>query len=463
MENLKKHICPYNLILFPWSTVIPTSVWYSLVRGLDWLLSSCLGTSLPSWLRLAIFTAGEIIIIIVLFLYPRTIPKGKKNAHNLYILIYPEKLDDDKYISKDFTQGFQRYISTIYNNSFHVITPGISKRVLFNKRIAHLQKKGKDYWESKSWKKKHRKLKGAIYVSGELLKRNANKKEHFIFRLSVTIGYNDINPHLTPTMRAEMQLNLPRDILIDKEVEVEQFDVFSNKFATFTEYLVGWAHLVSGDPVYAFNLHRDIYLNNKQSFLNNGYLKDIKKVIRFEGIMILSNCKIYQAQYIIDCSKMLLELFPNDCEIVVSVSRSIIMTSNEDNFYYNVKKAIDVMRNARMNKDTRATVYANRAYLYLLSGKYDQAENEYNCFFKKPSIDVAKRIIEYCDEQIQTGTPLEKPTAYYVRALINCRIKAFQNYALDSYNEAINNIPENHYYHKKLLEMNINTGASYEL
>ena len=176
MENLKKHICPYNLILFPWSTVIPTSVWYSLVRGLDWLLSSCLGTSLPSWLRLAIFTAGEIIIIIVLFLYPRTIPKGKKNAHNLYILIYPEKLDDDKYISKDFTQGFQRYISTIYNNSFHVITPGISKRVLFNKRIAHLQKKGKDYWESKSWKKKHRKLKGAIYVSGELLKRNANKK-----------------------------------------------------------------------------------------------------------------------------------------------------------------------------------------------------------------------------------------------------------------------------------------------
>ena len=83
------------------------------------------------------------------------------------------------------------------------------------------------------------------------------QKEHFIFTLSAVISYNNFNEQLTPVLQKELQANFKSPILIDKSFEFEQFKVFSSRFATFAQYVLGFAHLVGGNIPEAYKMHLD--------------------------------------------------------------------------------------------------------------------------------------------------------------------------------------------------------------
>lgn len=362
-------------------------------------------------------------------------------------------MDDEKYIASDFISDFRSHASGIEN--LNIILPSIVKRQFFNSRIEMKGRRGQDYWKSKSWLRLHRKLGGILYISGSLSRRSSNKKEHFVFKLAATIGYNDLNKELTPIMINELQQNFPQQTLIDREFEFELFEAFSSKFATFSEYLIGWSHLISGSLLVAYRMHKDILNNNKQSFFSKGYLKDLRIIIRMEALAILKDCKKYPKAYIADCSDLLLSLFPEDTNTLIGISRSLIMTSSESDFDNSVTRALQLTSKAKMNKENRATLHANKAYLLLLKAKYSQAEDEYEIFFRKPAREVAEQIVQYCNEQIADGTDRERPTAHYVKVLMLSKIKADTEELYDAYEEAFKHIPESHYYHQKLKSMAI--------
>ena len=133
-----------------------------------------------------------------------------------------------------------------------------------------------------------------------------------------------------------------------------------------------------------------------------------------------------------------------------------MITSSQDNVQENVQKAISIINKAKINKENREVLYANRAYLYLLINKYDKAEEEYAKLFKKPlKTEVAESIIDYCDNQILSGTEFEKPTAHYVKILFQSKIKLRAEILKESFNKAWPAIQENEYYKEKLLNLHI--------
>lgn len=462
-EERKKHFDIYKYLCFPWGAFITTGLWYGVIKIIEEFLKNITYEEnegklvpLPWWVIWALFGIGTVIIFIVSALYSYRLPKGDRQKHNVYVLITPEYSEDDRYIRNDFINNFERHAKGSIEN-LNLILPSFIKRETFNRRVAHYTHKHKDFWESKCWKKLHKRLKGALYISGSLKRRNSQGKEKFVFLLSATIGYNDFNQNITPLLIDELQKNFPRTILINREFEFEEFDVMSDRFATFAEYLLGWAHLVSGNIGIAYKMHLDIYENNKQSFFKRGKLNDLTQILHIEINSILRECRKYPLGFVAQCANKAEKLFPNKDISTLMVARYLVMTSSDDTFESNLSHAISLMNKARINSKNRDAIHSNRAYLYLLKDRYKQAELEYEQFFKKPNQKMIEEIIDYCNTQIKDGCSREQPTALYVKVIMLLHDKRQDTKIKKYLEQAKRKIPPDQiYYHQKLDEITAN-------
>lgn len=459
-EERKKHFNLYRFLCFPWGAFVTTPIWYGIVKVIESFLNNITITTnagkpvgVPWWVIWALFLFGEIIIFLFIALYSYTLPKGDKRSHNIFVLISPEHFEDDKYITNDFVESFERHAKgSIYN--LHIIIPPTIKRETFNRRVSHYQHKRKDFWNSKYWHKLHKKLKGSLYISGILKRRSSEGKEKFVFLLSATIGYNAFNKQITPILIDELQKNFPQRILINREFELEEFDTMTDRFATFSEYLIGWAHLVGGNIGLAYKMHLDIFINKKQSFFKRGKLNDINQLLYIELESILREYQKYTPDFISTCVNEAEQLFSDKDITTLTIARYLIMTSTDDLFDSNLSHAISLTNKARINSNNRDTIHANRAYLYLLKQKYEHAESEYNILFKKATGKIIEDVIEYCNNQIMHGCSKERPTAYYVKTLMLKHRNTYHSEFESEIEQAKKNIPSDFvYYHAKLNEM----------
>lgn len=317
------------------------------------------------------------------------------------------------------------------------------------------QSKHERYWDSKRWNRLHKKLKGSLYISGTLKRRLSGGKEKFVFNLTATIGYNDVNKMITPMMINELQKTFPQRVLINKEFELEEFETMSGRFATFSEYLLGWSHLVGGNIQLAYAMHADIYNNKKQSFYGHVALKDLMQVLHFEIDIILRECKKHPKELVLECIRTAEQLFPNSDTATLMAARAIIMTCTDETIFDSISsRAQMLVGKARMTDLNRDAVRVNRAYISLLKGNYSKAETQYQKFFDKANEHIIGNVIEYCDEQIKDGCRKEQPTAYYVKALMVAHSKRDRQYKKNTIELAIRNISiDFDYYHSKLKEM----------
>ena len=459
-EEGKSHFDYYKYLCFPWGALAATPIWFGIVKAIEPFINNLSFTNnakevvqAPWWSSWLIFAIGEIIIFAFLAFYSYSLPKGKSNSHNIFILIAPELFQDDKYITNDFVECFERHASGSIQN-LNIIVPATLKREAFIRTITHYQKKQKKYWESKRWKKLHRKLKGVLYISGVLKRRSSNGKEKYVFVLSVTVGYNNINKNIAPLMIDELKKNFPSRILINKEFELEEFETMTDRFATFSEYLIGWAHLVSGNIDTAYIMHYDIYSNNKQSFFKRGALNDLTQLLHIELDSLLTDCKIYSAPFIFKCIETANKLYPNSDTSTLMAARALIMTSTNTTFDTNLLLAQSLLKKARINSRNKEIIHADRAYVYLLTHNYSSAESEYQILFKKPKKHILESVVEYCDKQIKDGCERERPIAYYVKALMLSHLENQENALNSAIKQAKKCISsENTYLQNKLTEM----------
>lgn len=459
-EEGKRHFDLYKFLCFPWGAIIATPFWYGITKAIEAImgnvtitLESGEKTGIPWWCIWVLFAVGEIAIFVFLVIYSYTLPRGNKHGHNVFILISPEHFADDKYITSDFVENFGRHANGSIEG-LNIFVAATLKRETFNRIISKYPKKHENYWESRRWKRLHKRLKGSLYISGTLKRRSSNGKENFVFNLSATIGYNNVNQDITPLMIDELKKNFPQTILINKEFELEEFEAMSDRFATFSEYLIGWAHLVSGNVGLAYKMHLDIFANNKQSFFKRGALKNLSQLLHLEIDSILKDCKLFPLPFVSSCAETAQRLFPDSDSATTMIARFLIMTSSDETFDINLSRAQALLNKARINGNNRATIHANRGYLALLKGNYFRAETEYNTLFKNRNERLIDDVVAYCDSQIKDGCSKERPTAYYVKALMLSQTNNKDLRFSKAIESAIKNIPEgNEYYHIKLNEM----------
>ncbi len=463
-EEKKRFFNLYRYLWFPVGPMVTTSIWFVIItevikpflNELQFVTNNGEKVGVPWWCSWVLFLIGVILIFAFTAHYTYSLPKGKKHGHNIFVLITSEQSEDDKYITSDFIESFESHLADSVEN-LNIIVPARIKRDTFNHTIENYKRRNSNFWESKRWKSIHKRSKGVLYISGILKRRTSEGKEKYVFCLSSTIGFNDINKSITPLMKEELQKNFPQHISINKEFELEGFNDVSNRFATYSEYVIGWAHLVSGHVGEAYKMHFDIFSNNKQSFFKKGRLRNLKSLIEFELNAIISNCKLHPADFVCDCVTTTEKLFPDSDSSILSLARYWVMSSTDDSFDDNILRAERQLKKIKLNNRNCSATLGSRAYICLLKGDYPNAESNYRSFFKNADPALIDGIIKYCDSQTKSGCSKERPTAFYVKALMLRHAQAKGSDLKRAIGQARKNIPNtNSYYHGNLAEMSSN-------
>lgn len=443
LPDLKKYIFFHQNLVF--SSILAASVWVKFV------LTAYNEGKINIVVSILIFLGIELCAIVICFAIAFYYKKGKPSVSNIYIFISPEDFKNDKYIVHDFADSFSSYVNSGID-SINVVVPPLHKRYAIANMINCYKASGKSFWNSKFASAFNNRLHGAVYIFGTLRERYSCGKKKYKFEILVLVGYHDFNKELMPTFLEKIKGEIPNNILISEEYEIEEFDKISREFAESAEYLVGWSHLLSGNIFEAFKLHYDIAYNKKQGLNSRKRSADIESVLDLEmrGLSSITNSAIKPK--LLECCKKHLELYPtNEAALVCAAKCTIECCTCVDLLPACLLQAESYLMKVRVNSNNRTILHMNTAYIKLLMGKYDEAETAYNNGFKRITNDTCQEIIRYCDDVINSKMkPFEEPTAYYVKALIIDRGLKTLSIALEAYNEVLKYVPREYtYYHEK--------------
>lgn len=446
-----------KFIVFPWGIITCTVGWITLFEALINIFHAC-NISISSLGLRILFIIPLVILICVCIHVSFHFPKGSTKKQNIYVLLTPEDIEYEKYIN-DFIDPFKKYASSGIKK-VNVILPSLIKRDAFSFLVKCYETKNKRFWESKLWKLYHKRLRGALYIYGTLKTRTTKGRAIFAISITPTIGYMDINKELISFFVEDASKQIPSLIPIDREYEIEGFNDFSRKTASISEYLLAWAHLISGNIGIAFDMHYDLAINNKPSFDQNRLITATKDILCCEIKALEHNCKVINADQLIERLRRFALVFPDSDFATVSTAKWIVKKAkSREELLINAKEAYIYLSKVKINSHNRSVIHANRAYICLLLGRYKEAEKEYMEASKKIPDTVVDEIIQYCDEAIlSVDREHEKATAYYVSALIQQLGKKDPMAVKAAYNKALiffNNRLEYEYYiskSKKALE-----------
>lgn len=449
LSDFRKYIFfPQNLIF---SSILAAAVWAKYILPLK--NEGKINSTVSILILLGIEICAIVICLVIAYYYP----KGKPNSNNIYIFISPEDFNNDKYIVHDFADSFRSYASTGIER-INVVVPPLHKRYAITNKINCYKTFGKSFWDSKFASKFNIRLHGAVYIFGTLRERYSCGNKKFKFDIHVMVGYHNFNKKLMPTFLDKLKEEIPNNILISREYEVEEFDEKSREFAESAEYLVGWSHLLSGNIFEAFNLHYDIAHNKKTGFNSRKMIADIRSVLDLEMMGIASITESSKKAEVLECCKKYLLLYPTDTTALMCAAICTIECWDcVDMLPMCLLQAESYLLKVRVNSNNRALFHMNIAYIKLLMGKYNEAESEYNIGFKRTTRDICQKIIRYCDGVINSGMkPFEEPTAYYVKALVIDRGLKIASIAQEAYNEVLKYVPDENTYYRKKAEQRIN-------
>lgn len=421
LKMLKKEVENlYKCFVFPYGFFFLPPIWYGVYSAICYLFKD-FGFELEPVAKCILFFSGLAVAYGMMLLASFYFPKGKSDRHNLYIMLAPDEYDFDEYITHDFSDGVKRCAGSSIGQ-FNVVVPSLIKRYVFSRISANRA----NYWESNAWKRLHRHLKGALYLSGFVRQRTKGNSDCFVIELRATIGYNDtVNPELNGMLYDQMRKQLPGGrLVVNRSYEIEEFAKLSNEIATTAEFLVAVAHLVSGDIQIAYDMHMDIYRSKKKG-LSKELLQDTEHLLKFEANIFASTNVRMPRKDIIRNLQRFVELFPENTETYIAISRCLVLecVSNSDMGEI-IKSAQDYLSKVKITKDNRNVVHANRAYLFLLQSKWKDAEEEQRLAYKRMPLSVADSIIDYCNEVIgYDGKDYEKDTALYVKILTMIEVK----------------------------------------
>lgn len=278
---------------------------------------------------------------------------------------------------------------------------------------------------------------GCFYIVGDLRIRNAKGTENLEFcNLTALVAHSDVlDDHLHQELISGMSKHFTSRVLLNRSYEYEHLNFLSQTCTNIIEFIVGLACYVCGDIGNAYFLHARLYAGKRFGFRNELLYKDALMYLNAEIEIIVCMC-FFQRKYEearIQIHKHA-ERFPNqDISCLLEAQLLIREAVTVEQYRAAIPVALSLIRKRDFSFEIRGAALVNRAYLFLLSGQYSDAEKAYRAAEKYVDKDsnVYSSAIHYCDEVIENEEKsYEHPTAYYVKALLmeknNCPIEEIE-------------------------------------
>ncbi len=404
--------------LFPYGVATSSFFWISFFLTVYPIVFD--GDPFYWWGKLLIVIAGILIIALINYHVNFVFQKRKGKGLVIYLMILPEDWEFDKFVHSDIQSDMQRRF-TSDSVKCTIEVPNILKRYQIMRQIENHSKRGEDYFQSSLWKKLHKRIKGNFYIFGKLKERNSRGVNNLAFSgIQMVVAHSDkVNTEHISELQKALNEYCISNVLIERSYEYELLTYLSTAYANIIEFLLGIAFLISGYPLQAYALHMKIVSDSKSGIRNEQLSKDAKKYLRSEllGIVhiLLTNERINEAIAVIgDYESKCCE---DDRSRNLYAKALIMRCENQEQYQRFVPEAIEALANVAADEESRPVLLHNRAYLFLLSSRFSEAEKALKAAHKYSSGDIYANILEYCDWVLTKETKVyERGVALLTRA-----------------------------------------------
>lgn len=281
------------------------------------------------WL-LMFFVETVIFVKWLFFKYKYPKNNGKKNG--LILSFYSENTDEVR-LKKKFIRELERKLDENgIKNYFNIIEikNHHSKNIKNKEDVDQL----------------HKKVKGHLYLFGDIKKENENNKDIYFIDLQGYVRHLPVPILVSKDLSIDFSTLLPKEINIDKLFEFKGCKVLADLCVLTVGFVVGSASLISRNPFLALKLHLACLTEiNKEKFSNHKHLGRIKNklplLISVEYIQI-ANIYFYNNDINKTKENLLLALKYNDKSYDAWLLKAVMDFKVENNFndsMISIKKA----------------------------------------------------------------------------------------------------------------------------
>lgn len=335
----------------------------------------------------------EIILFTYWLIYTFWIPKHNQKCTGLVICIYADSSDAEQNLKRDFIDSIKKqFANSEINGVFKIHTVKNHLAPRFN--------------NFESIYKLHKRVKGNIYIFGEVKKRR-NGDEQYFLSLDGLVLHRPVPMQVSKELGKDFLATLPKGINFKDEFAFTGFQISADIVTKAVEYISGIAASISGNPFLATRLHSD--LKNRIVSSTNKLPGD--RIILSKIDNLLSNeYAIISAYYLgkNDQTKtrenLQLSLDLNSKCYQALIVESIVSFSWEND----PKKSLSVLKKCHDVSDP--TWIYNEAFIHFWLGQYSSALKQCKKirglnYLNEP--DISRQVTEFNENLIKTFT--DKP------------------------------------------------------
>ncbi|MCR4283891.1 MAG: hypothetical protein NUV64_01040 [Parcubacteria group bacterium] len=341
--------------------------------------------------------ALEIILVTYWLIYTFWIPKHNQKCTGLVICIYADSNDAEQNLKRDFVDSIKKqFTNSEIGGVFkiHTIKNHLAPR--FN--------------NFESIYKLHKKVRGHIYIFGEVKKRK-NGDEQYFLSLDGLVLHRPVPMQVSKELGKDFLATLPKGINFKDEFAFTGFQISADIVTKAVEYISGIAASISGNPFLATRLHND--LKNRIASSTNRLPGD--QVILSKIDNLLSNeYAIISAFYLskndqaktYENLKLSLELNPKCYQSLIVESITSFSWENDP------KKSLSVLKKCHDVADP--TWRYNEAFVHFWLAQYPSAWKQCEKIRKlnySNEPDISRQVTEFNENLLRTMT--DKPVLYF--------------------------------------------------
>ena len=382
--------------------------------------------------NIIIFGIVDIVLILIWMVY-RKIPKIKKNEIGILFAIRTDNTKIREKIKEDFTAEIGRQISSTQLEIKIVALSEYHAEKIDNKK--------------ELIKKYHRKANANFILYGKSRYRTHNGKKHYYIEVNESVKHKPISDVNQRKLLKDMFTVFPRNTMFPCADEVNGFSLNTKLFSYGALYIIGLSCIYSNKIYEAYKLHRRCY--SYRIHVSNFQVNKNYERIRSNLRQLLISEINYLAR--LEYEKRNLENLKYYLEEAKEIAHSSYDIYNLETIYYflvgDIQKAFEKVSEAKKVSNGDYTWAYNKAFLYAYDGNIEKAYSTYEIAFRnKSAIDVHIQIEQFIREILEKEP--QKYQLHYCLGLIYYYIHEDERLAEIEFGKFIQKENENNYYPK---------------
>lgn len=332
-----------------------------------------------------------VLIWLAIWLYQKfSFPANENNKIGILIAINSENSKQKRMLRNDLIEGLKdaiidknledllhlTYVNDYKSQQIKKILLGYNavKKQHMNKNIVnHTLTR-----EYKKYSKFQKRTKFNLIIYGQIIERN-DVENKYILNIDAIVRHRPLDFNTSNQLVKDFQRIFPREISFFEKMEFQGFKITKELIFFSSRCIIGTAALLSGDPVTAYKLHKDLLPELK--LINNFYQQSKDIALWLSNLIITELIQQSRYYHLIKGDNELARKLLREAELIDNKNYDVLILNSYYSFVIDNDpyKSIEYSKDAKNYSNGNGTWLYNKAFLYMYVNNF---KNAYNCYKK---------------------------------------------------------------------------------